>query len=284
MDIFISWSGQRSKAVAELLKTWIKMVIQGTEPWISTQDLESGSLWLSGINDQLSVSATGIVCVTQENKAAPWIHFESGALAKGLTKARVCTFLIDLKPEDIANPLGQFNHTVPTRESMWKLVKSFNERLTRPSHLDEPVLTALFELFWPKFEDDFRHVLEQNKSTGATMARSSESYLVEILENTRALSQRVSAIEMRLEPLASRSTDDMTVVMLKKELERRLRVEERRTLENEEHDFSVNQSVFHQKFGNGRVVAIDGAKLDIEFDKAGLKRVLHTFVQTVEGG
>ena len=122
MEIFISWSGQRSKAVAELLKKWIKMVIQGTDPWISTQDLESGSLWLSEINQQLSTSATGIVCITQENKTAPWIHFEAGALAKGLTKARVCTFLIDLQSEDIANPLGQFNHTLPTRDSMWKLL------------------------------------------------------------------------------------------------------------------------------------------------------------------
>lgn len=104
VEIFISWSGQRSRAVAELLKNWIKMVVQGTDPWISTQDLESGSLWLSEINQQLGASATGIVCITQENKTAPWIHFEAGALAKGLTKARVCTFLIDLKPEDIAKP------------------------------------------------------------------------------------------------------------------------------------------------------------------------------------
>jgi hypothetical protein len=47
MEIFISWSGNRSKAIAELLKRWIKQVLQGTQPWISTQDIESGSLWFS---------------------------------------------------------------------------------------------------------------------------------------------------------------------------------------------------------------------------------------------
>ena len=33
--------------------------------------------------------------------------------------------------------------------------------------------------------------------------------------------------------------------------------------------FSVGERVFHQKFGNGNVVAVDGNKLTIRFDKAG---------------
>jgi DNA helicase-2/ATP-dependent DNA helicase PcrA len=42
---------------------------------------------------------------------------------------------------------------------------------------------------------------------------------------------------------------------------------------------AVGQRVFHQKFGYGKIVAIDGNKLDIEFDKAGPKKVLDSFVQ-----
>ncbi|MFC4166617.1 ATP-dependent helicase [Teichococcus aestuarii] len=37
--------------------------------------------------------------------------------------------------------------------------------------------------------------------------------------------------------------------------------------------------VFHQKFGYGRVVSTDDNKLDVEFDKAGRKRVLDSFVE-----
>jgi DNA helicase-2/ATP-dependent DNA helicase PcrA len=40
------------------------------------------------------------------------------------------------------------------------------------------------------------------------------------------------------------------------------------------------QRVFHQKFGYGIIAAIDGNKLDIDFDKAGRKKVLDSFVQT----
>jgi DNA helicase-2/ATP-dependent DNA helicase PcrA len=45
--------------------------------------------------------------------------------------------------------------------------------------------------------------------------------------------------------------------------------------------FAVGERVFHQKFGNGNVIAVDGNKLTIAFDKAGEKRVVDSFVEKV---
>jgi DNA helicase-2/ATP-dependent DNA helicase PcrA len=45
--------------------------------------------------------------------------------------------------------------------------------------------------------------------------------------------------------------------------------------------FTVGERVFHQKFGNGNVVAVDGNKLTIAFDRAGEKRVVDSFVEKV---
>ena len=42
---------------------------------------------------------------------------------------------------------------------------------------------------------------------------------------------------------------------------------------------ALGDRVFHQKFGNGNVVAVDGNKLTIAFDKAGEKRVVDSFVE-----
>jgi DNA helicase-2/ATP-dependent DNA helicase PcrA len=42
--------------------------------------------------------------------------------------------------------------------------------------------------------------------------------------------------------------------------------------------FAIGDRVFHQKFGYGTVTAIDDAKLEIAFEKAGVKRVLDSFV------
>jgi DNA helicase II / ATP-dependent DNA helicase PcrA len=43
--------------------------------------------------------------------------------------------------------------------------------------------------------------------------------------------------------------------------------------------FSLGDRVFHEKFGNGNITAIDGNKLTIQFDKAGEKRVVDSFVE-----
>ena len=45
--------------------------------------------------------------------------------------------------------------------------------------------------------------------------------------------------------------------------------------------FTSGDRVFHQKFGNGNVTAVDGNKLTIQFDKAGEKRVVDSFVEKV---
>ncbi|MFC0244415.1 ATP-dependent helicase [Falsochrobactrum ovis] len=46
-------------------------------------------------------------------------------------------------------------------------------------------------------------------------------------------------------------------------------------------EFKNGDRVFHIKFGNGTVSGVDGNKLTIDFDKAGQKRVLDSFVKSV---
>ncbi len=45
--------------------------------------------------------------------------------------------------------------------------------------------------------------------------------------------------------------------------------------------FAVGDRVLHVKFGPGDVAAVDGNKLTVDFDKAGRKMVLESFVQGV---
>ena len=46
-----------------------------------------------------------------------------------------------------------------------------------------------------------------------------------------------------------------------------------------ESTFAVGERVFHMKFGYGSIASIDGNKLTIDFEKAGQKRVLDSFVE-----
>jgi DNA helicase-2/ATP-dependent DNA helicase PcrA len=43
--------------------------------------------------------------------------------------------------------------------------------------------------------------------------------------------------------------------------------------------FLVGMRVFHQKFGYGRIAQVDGNKLTVDFDKAGRKKVVDSFVE-----
>lgn len=42
---------------------------------------------------------------------------------------------------------------------------------------------------------------------------------------------------------------------------------------------SIGQRIFHQKFGYGKIKSLDGDKLDIQFEKAGMKKVMASFVE-----
>jgi DNA helicase-2/ATP-dependent DNA helicase PcrA len=46
--------------------------------------------------------------------------------------------------------------------------------------------------------------------------------------------------------------------------------------------FSLGDRVFHQKFGYGRVEAIEGDKLEIAFEKAGIKKVVAQFIMAAD--
>ena len=45
--------------------------------------------------------------------------------------------------------------------------------------------------------------------------------------------------------------------------------------------FQEGERIFHQKFGYGRITSRDGNKLEVEFEKAGTKKVMDSFVEPV---
>ncbi|KUJ59695.1 toll-Interleukin receptor [Flavobacteriaceae bacterium CRH] len=198
MKVFISWSGERSKKVAELLDDWIQCVIQAVNPWMSSKDIDRGALWFTEINDQLANTSIGIVCLTKENRNKPWILFESGALAKGLTSNRVCTFLIDLSPTDLENPLAQFNHTFPVRESVWELVRTINISL-KENALKESVLEKVFETYWVQFDHDFKKIIETTPETAVVTKRKDNDIMLDVLSTVRMLDRRMRNLESTTE-------------------------------------------------------------------------------------
>lgn len=202
MKIFMSWSGRRSHATAELLSWWVRCVIQASRPWISSEDVDRGSLWFTQISNGLSDTAVGIVCLTHENKDRPWILFEAGALAKGLSDSRVCTFLVDLEHRDIRDPLAQFNHTQPNIDDMRKLIRTLNSCMGTAA-LEQSVLNDAFNTYWPQFEERFAKLMADIPQEGVVEVRKEGDVLSEILEHVRGMNQRIRHLESLREQLPS---------------------------------------------------------------------------------
>ncbi|MCW2270877.1 hypothetical protein D3C77_242760 [compost metagenome] len=212
MKVFISWSGNRSRVVADYLSVWIKCVLQASQPWISTRHIDRGAIWFSEINEQLQDVSVGIICLTKENKNKPWILFECGALAKGLTTNRVCTLLVDLETHEITDPLAQFNHTYPNKSGMWELVKTLNIALGERG-LEESVLVTVFDTYWPQFESRFTQILLDNPPEDEAPPLTEREILSEILSMTRSNSNRLAVVEGRVsssKPVEPKRTNSST--------------------------------------------------------------------------
>jgi TIR domain len=152
MKIFISWSGERSKAVALALHQWLKDVIQTLEPWMSAVDIEAGARWSVDVADRLQQTRFGIICLTGENLTAPWLLFEAGALAKTLSDTYVCPYLIGIEPTDIpGGPLTQFQGKRANKKETWELLRSINNAL-KDEKLAEDQLSRYFERWWGDLE------------------------------------------------------------------------------------------------------------------------------------
>lgn len=192
-NVFISWSGERSKAAAEALRGWLRRVLQAARPWMSETDIDKGSRGLEEIGRALEGIKVGIICLTPENLNAPWILYEAGALSKTLdAKTRVCTYLLGgLRSEDVTGPLSMFQWTKAEREDTRKLLRAVNKALDG-SLVPENDLDDLFEGMWPKLEKELAALPMVG---GPAAPRPEREMVAEILDLTRAAAQSRKAVE-----------------------------------------------------------------------------------------
>ena len=158
MKVFVSWSGELSKEIAEVLKKWIPCIIQSVEVFYSPEDIEKGDNWDATISSELSECNYGIICLTPENTMAPWINFEAGAIAKSLD-SKVSALMINIKPSDIKGPLSRYQATRFEKQDFFQLLKSINSALDSP--LELTILQNAFEAMWATLEAEANEIVEK---------------------------------------------------------------------------------------------------------------------------
>lgn len=191
MKVFISWSGAISHRVAIVLRDWLPSVIQNIEPYVSSEDIDKGARWSTDIAGELHASTYGLICLTRDNLAAPWINFEAGALGKSIDKGRVSPFLFRIKRSEVEGPILQFQSTVFEQEDVFKLLKSINDACG-PDGLEASRLEKSFEVWWPQLEQQLNKIpaaeersAEQQLEKPDELTADFSRVLEEILELTR---------------------------------------------------------------------------------------------------
>lgn len=190
MKVFISWSGEKSRLVALALREWLPWVVNDIKPFVSDEDIHSGTRWESEVAGELEATNFGIICVTKENQDARWLNFEAGALAKAVDASRVIPLAIDLKLSDLALPLGQFQAQLATQDGLRKVLSALNAACDHP--LEEERLRKAADKWWSDLEELLAQIEEKTKADAAepqSAERTDRELLEETLDTVRSLAR-----------------------------------------------------------------------------------------------
>ncbi len=156
VQVFLSWSGVRSRRLAAALRDWLPSVLQVVEPWFSAADVPAGSRWSDELRSALLQAHVGIVCVTPECLQSQWLSFEAGVLFRLQAGERfqppVYVFPVDVLSHEIRGPLSQFQWTQPDKEGTYRLVAALNTIGANERLISEEVLRRAFDANWPALE------------------------------------------------------------------------------------------------------------------------------------
>jgi hypothetical protein len=190
MEVFISWSGIKSRKIAEALREWMPNMLQNVKPYFCPADTEKGSKWISEISKKLFDCKFGILCITSENLQNNWIMFEAGALSNFST-ARVSPILFGIKFSQLSGPLTLFQVTNFEEGEIKQLFYNINSLLDPP--VPEKTFDYTFSKMWPDLEEKIISILCEKSELAKDINRTDREILEEVLELTRgySLDQRI---------------------------------------------------------------------------------------------
>lgn len=186
MQIFISWSGERSRLIAEAFRHWLPDVIQSVRPYFTPDDIAKGQRWSVEIAEKLQSSQFGLFCLTNENLTAPWLLFEAGAVSKDTKTGKVCPLLFGVESAQLSGPLLQFQATPYSREELFKFLKAVNAETSNP--LTEIQLERAFERCWDELDQKVQEILASQGQEATPKPRNTQELVEETLGIVRALS------------------------------------------------------------------------------------------------
>lgn len=191
MQVFLSWSGSKSKDAADALKVWLPNVFADLKVWMSERDLGAGAAWGVALHEQLKQADFGILCLSRDNLTTPWIIYEAGALAMSAKAGCVVPYLLSVEPRELPPPLSLFQSVRADRGGTWKLVWTINQ--VRTDKLSDQRLCDAFERAWPSLAGPLGETLLIQMHGDVAVVTPSSSQLYED-DEIKALREKLKDI------------------------------------------------------------------------------------------
>lgn len=181
--VFLGWSGARSNAVAQALRSWLPDAVEGVQVFLSSVDIDAGSRWGDRLAEELQGTNIGVICLTPENTNSPWLQFEAGALSRTVGRSCVIPYLFDMSATELTGPLAQFQTSLATPEGTFGVVKMINQsRNSEPIELQK--IERQFKRCWPELQQMLKSV-PPRPPLESSEKPSEMDVLGEILETVR---------------------------------------------------------------------------------------------------
>lgn len=202
MKVFISWSGETSKAIATLLRKYLPIMLQQVRPFMSKHDIESGARWAQRIQQELEETSYGLLVLTPSNVNAKWLLFEAGAISKIKNSITACLLCRDLNDTQLSWPLAQFQMQRFDEESFAQLIRDMNHKTDKS--LDEESMSIVIAKWWPDILSEYNAILQNIAEEPGSSALDEKEFQEEVLRTLRTLlKQRPARTAMMMRDLIS---------------------------------------------------------------------------------
>jgi len=151
MSIFISWSGEVSRAVAYSLKDLMEKSLPGVRDniFISIEHLRKGKKWRQKLDNALNEASVCLGIITQKNQCAPWLNYEIGAIAFNNAieqdKKIICPLLYDFGTLIENHPFNNYQCSKIEKKELEKTFKEIGKLFNY--RFDKGIFDIAYEMF-----------------------------------------------------------------------------------------------------------------------------------------
>ncbi|MEN9565116.1 MAG: hypothetical protein RLZZ69_312, partial [Cyanobacteriota bacterium] len=159
VNLFLSWSGDSSRLIAEILKEWLFTVSSELDIFFTPDGIEAGRRWSSELAQKLQDCEIGIFVYTRQNLDSLWMAFEAGALSKSIETGRVIPLIFGEPELKLKQPLAQFQAKRFSEKGILETLEAVNNCLSNKKTKEE--IKAFLGFTWSTLDTKVTQVLEK---------------------------------------------------------------------------------------------------------------------------